>query len=210
MVPVTASGSRSSDPTSVPKLGDPIAYDGALTKIERLGLSALVQEVRDVLTSFRLEVLEERHANGAAAVREMVDKAFDKKEGWTKTTSGDVDFRKCRHVDGVQLCVGVEVQISARSDLLVMDVLHLRDALEKGDIDVAVIVVPSNRLASFLVDRAPSLSAAQRHVRDARADDLPILILPFDHDGIGAALAKKRTRQGRLPDTLAEPPENEG
>lgn len=191
-------------PFLMPKLANPVAYDGVLKKIERLGLADLVDEVREVLTSFRLEVLEERHANGAAAVRELVDKAFNRKEGWSNTTSGDVDWRKCRVIDGVQLCVGVEVQISARSDLLVIDVIHLRHALEQGDIDVAIIVVPTNRLAGFLVDRAPSVAAAERHVKDARAEELPILIIPFEHDGAGTPLPKRRTRQGRLPDAVAD------
>jgi len=185
----------------MPLLEEEVRYDGAVKKMERLGLAGLVQEVRDALTSFRLEVSEVRHANSAAAIREMIDRAFSEVGGWTKTTSGDVDWRKCRVTGDVQLCVGVEVQISARSDLLVMDVIHLRDALENGDIDLAVIVVPSDELAYFLVDRAPSLSAATRHVTSARAEDLPILILPFKHDGPGAALPKRRTNRGRLPTT---------
>jgi hypothetical protein len=188
----------------VPVLVQEVAYDGAAAKISRLGLTELVQEVRDVLTSFRLEVEESKDANGGAAVREMVDAAFSLKGGWTKTVSGGVDWRKCREVDGVRLCVGVEVQISARSDLLVIDVIHLRDALEAGTIDVAVIVVPSNELAVFLPDRAPSLSAAERHVRAARAETLPIVVIPFSHDGAGAALPKKRTNQGKLPEQLLE------
>ena len=194
----------------MPKLAPEVGYNGAYTKIDRLGLHALVQEVRDVLTSFRLEVLEEKEANGGASVRELVDAAFVAKGGWTNTATGDVDWRKCKVVNGTQLCVGIEVQISARSDLLVIDVIHLRDALEKGDIDVAVIVVPTDRLAFFLPSRAPSLADARRHVELARAEELPILIIPFEHDGAGTALPKRRTRQGRLPDTVAEvPPDDE-
>lgn len=187
-------------PYFMPTISEEAPYNGVLAKIERLGLSALIQEVRDVLGGFRLEVLEERNQNGGAVVREMIDAAFDARGGWTKTVSGDVDWRKCRHVDGVRLCVGIEVQVSARSDMLVMDVVHLRHALENGEIDVAVLMVPSDRLGMFLTDRAPDLSAAKRHVRSARAEDLPILILGIEHDGPGAALPKRRTRQGRLPE----------
>jgi hypothetical protein len=187
----------------MPILQKEVFYNGAERKIERLGLEDLVQQVRDALSGFRLELLEVRNANGGAVVREMVDQAIASVGGWTNRVSGDVDWRKCRETDGVKLCVGVEVQISARSDLLVIDVIHLRNALEKGDIDVAVIVVPSDRLATFLPSRAPSLSDARRHVVDARADSLPILLMPFEHDGPGEALPKKRTRQGRLPGTVA-------
>jgi hypothetical protein len=192
-------------PFLMPIIVEEVAYDGALAKIERLGLSSLLQEVREILTGFRLEVLEKRNGNGGAAVREMIDAAFDATNTrpdstikWVKTVSGDVDWRKCRHIEGIRLCLGVEVQVSARSDMLVMDVVHLRRALETGEIDVAVLIVPSDRLSVFLTDRAPDVSSARRHVHAARAEDLPILLLAIQHDGPGPALAKRRTRQGRL------------
>jgi len=91
--------------------------------------------------------------------------------------------------------VGVEIQFSARSDLIVVDIIHLRKALTDGKIDVAVLVVPSDRLAVFLTDRGPKMADAKRHVREARADDLPLLIVALEHDGPGTALAKQPKRQ---------------
>lgn len=196
------------------KIGAEHLYDGAQAKITRMGLSGLVDEIRGALRGLRLEVKEERHANGGAEIRARLDDAIAAVGGWTKTVSGDIDWRKCRRVNGTELCVGVEVQISARSDLLVIDVIHLRNALEAGEIDVGVIVVPTDTLSAYLPERAPNATAARRHVRDARAEQLPIVLMPFEHDGPGKALPKRRTNLGRLPPAPthdyagAEPEEN--
>jgi hypothetical protein len=93
--------------------------------------------------------------------------------------------------------LGIEVQFSARSDLLIIDIVHLREALTQGKIDVGVVVVPSDRLSYFLTDRGPSISDAKRHVHEARAEDFPLLLIALEHDGPGPPLAKqkKRTRK---------------
>lgn len=113
--------------------------------------------------------------------------------------AGDIDWTRCHTINGTKVCVGVEIQMSARSDLLVVDVMHLRGALERGEIDVGVLVVPSDRLGVFLTDRGPRMADAKKHVRAARADDLPILLIAIEHDGAGPALAKqaKRARKKR-------------
>jgi len=49
----------------------------------------------------------------------------------------------------------------------------IRGALERGEIDVGVLVVPSDGLGVFLTDRGPRMADAKKHVRAARADDLP-------------------------------------
>jgi hypothetical protein len=61
----------------------------------------------------------------------------------------------------------VEIQVSARSDLLIRDVIHLRDSLERGRIDVGTIVV-------------------------ARAENLPLLLIAIEHDGAGPPLPKQK------------------
>ena len=71
-----------------------------------------------------------------------------------------------------------------------------REAITDGKIDVAVLVVPSDRLGVFLTDRGPKMADAKRHVREARADDLPLLLIALEHDGPGPALAKQAKRQG--------------
>jgi len=68
---------------------------------------------------------------------------------------------------------------------------NLRTAIENGQIDVGVLVVPSDRPGIFLTDRGPRMADAKRHVRAARADDLPIVLIALEHDGPGPALAKQ-------------------
>lgn len=185
-------------------------YNGVLQKIERLGLTDLVQEVRDVLGSFQLLIQEGRHVNGAAAIREMMDDAFravnERKEdqGWRVAKSGAVDWTKCYQVNGTNVCVGVEVQVSGRSAMLSVDIIHLRDAVATGNLDVCIIVVPDDELARHITDRAPNVAEAKHFVHKSRSEDLPILIMAFRHDGIGPKLEKKRTNRGKRRDDEEE------
>lgn len=183
----------------MPTIVEEKVYDGALERITRLGLHALVNEVRSICTSFRLLVKEQRDANGGAAVRRVIDAGFGQATGWTKSQTGDVDWVKCHVVNGTRVCLGVEVQFSARSDLLVIDVIHLRKALVRGSIDVGILLVPSDRLSVFLTDRGPSVSDAKRHITEARADDLPLLLIALEHDGPGPSLAKQVKRWRKTP-----------
>lgn len=171
-------------------------YNGVTHRIERLGLAPLLDELRTILQGFPLLVEERRDANGGAAVRKLIDERFEQARGWQKKQTGDVDWTKCHTINGTRVCLGVEIQFSARSDLLVIDIIHLRKALTDGKIDVAVLVVPSDRLGVFLTDRGPKMADAKRHVREARADDLPLLLIALEHDGPGPALAKQAKRQG--------------
>lgn len=177
----------------MPKLEE-AAYDGFYERTKRLGLDGLLNEAREVLGAFELRVLEEKDSNGGAALREMIDARFAVAEGWTKIQSGGVDWTKCHRANGIQVCLGIEVQMSARSDMLVMDIQHLRVAMSDGRIDVGILAVPSDALGRFLTDRAPCLSDAKRHMEMARATDLPILLIGLLHDGPGPALVK-RTRK---------------
>lgn len=184
----------------MPRIVEEKPYNGALERIKRLGLSPLFNEVRQIITNFQLLLKEETDANGGAAVRKMLDDQFEQAGGWTKRKAGGVDWIKCKVVNGTKICLGVEVQFSARSDLLVIDIIHLRKALTLGEIDVGVIVVPNDRLADFLTDRGPSISDAKRHVHEARAEDFPLLLIALEHDGPGPPLAKqqKRTRKKQV------------
>jgi hypothetical protein len=93
--------------------------------------------------------------------------------------------------------MGVELQISARSDLLTNDLAHLMQAIELGNIDVGVIVVPSNQTARYLTDRCPSFSYAVDHVNRIKGQFSPLLIMSIGHDGIGDVIPKRRTNLGR-------------
>jgi hypothetical protein len=178
----------------MPTIVEERAYNGAEERVRRLGLNSLISEVRSIVTDFSLLVKEERDTNGGAAVRQLIDAQFQKATGWSKKQTGDVDWTKCQIVNGTKVCIGVEIQFSARSDLLVIDLIHLRKAITNGHIDVGILVVPSNALAIFLTDRGPKMADAKRHVLEAKAEDLPLILIAVEHDGPGPALAKQFKR----------------
>jgi len=74
----------------------------------------------------------------------------------------------------------------------------LRRALREGSIDVGVLVVPSDRLGKFLTDRGPKMADAKRHVEEAQAQDLPLVLIAIEHDGPGEALAKQAKRPASI------------
>jgi hypothetical protein len=178
----------------LPHIHEEQPYNRALERINRLGLAPLLDELRHILTGFTLRVREEKDANGGAAVRRMLDAQFRVADGWRGKTSGGIDWRKCLVINGASVCMGVEIQFSARSDLVVIDIIHLRQALTAGEIDVGILVLPTDRLSVFLTDRGPSIATAKRHVLAARAEDLPLLLIALEHDGPGPPLAKQGKR----------------
>jgi hypothetical protein len=174
-----------------------VPYDGFYEKTKRLGLEGILNEVRAILGNFELRVLEKKDGNGGAALRELIDARFKAAGTWKKIQSGGIDWTKCHRANGTEVCLGIEIQVSARSDMLVMDIQHLRLAMIEGSIDVGVLAVPSDKLGNFLTDRAPCLSDAKRHVDVARAADLPLLLVGITHDGPGDALPKRYKRTGK-------------
>ena len=96
--------------------------------------------------------------------------------------------------------MGVEIQVSGRSDLLARDIVHIRNNLQDSHIDAGVIVVPSNDLAVWLTDRVANFSYAVRYVEEElrEAKTYSIVLLAVEHDGFSdEALPKKRTNRGR-------------
>jgi hypothetical protein len=178
----------------MPKITDIDNVGAALEKVSRLGLTPLLDELKSMLTNFELRVKEKKDANGGAAVRKIIDARFEQHTGWVKKQTGDVDWTKCKTVNGTKVCMGVEIQFSARSDLIVIDLIHLRRAITNGTIDVGVLVVANDILGPFLTDRGPRLRDARRHVKEARAEDLPLIIIAIEHDGPGDPLAKQPKR----------------
>src|SRR4051794_14676126 len=152
------------------KIVEIVYFDGAETKMNRLGLQGVLQEVCDLLRSTPIFLEERKQANGAAAVRELLDLQFAGAGGWEPKKSGDIDWMKCKCVNDTKVCLGVEIQVSARSELLYKDILHLRTRIAGGDIDLGVIVVPSDRMQSYLPDRTPSISYAKKVIRETDAD----------------------------------------
>jgi hypothetical protein len=62
---------------------------------------------------------------------------------------------------------------------------------------IGVIVVPSDRLQTFLTDRTPSLKDALRYVEQEfkEATTFLIVIIAIEHDAPGKALPKKKTNR---------------
>lgn len=178
----------------MPTVSQTHEFDGAQGKIERLGPTALWGELKEILTGFDLRVHETRDSNSAAVLRGLLDQRFLSRGGWVNKVSGDVDWSKCHAVNGTRVCLGVEVQVSARSDLLIVDVVHLRDALTAGEIDVGIIVTSDDQLSYYLTDRVARYTDAVQAVVRARAQDLPLVVLGLLHDGPGSPLPKKKTR----------------
>jgi hypothetical protein len=181
----------------MPSIKEVFYFNGAEHRITRLGLQPLWAELEGILRGFDLKIEERRDGNSAAGVRSLLDAEFRKLDGWTNKQTGGVDWTKCLTVNGTTVCLGIEIQISGRSDLLIVDVVHLRDELTAGNIDVGIIVVPSDALAVYLTDRVARFSDAKKAVERARATDLPLAIIAIGHDGIGPAIPKRRTRQGQ-------------
>ena len=163
-------------------------FDGAKEKIERLGLWPLIDEIKSAITSFRLELKKEIHGNGSAALRELINGVLRDVGDWTNTASGDVDWIKCRIIDGIRVCIGVEVQMSARSDLIFRDIVHFQKQMREGLIDVCV----------ELTDRTPKFSDGVRVIKEMRADDLPVVLIAIEHDGFSdMPLSKRVTNRGK-------------
>ena len=176
----------------MPQITDRKDYNGFARLVERHALGELLDEALGTL-GFCLLVKEERYANGTRGLREQIDQGFAELGGWTKVAAGGIDWTKSNS-RGAK--IGIEVQVSSRSDLLAVDVMHLQDSLESGVIDVGVIIVPDDTLSRFLTDRTPNLRTAIKHV-EQRASDRPVSIVAFRHDGAGDALPKMRTNLGR-------------
>ena len=97
-------------------------------------------------------------------------------------------------LNGTSVCVGVEVQVSGRSDLVAVDLLHLKKNLVEGTIDLGVLIVPDDSLSHHLTDRTPNYTEALRHLHMADADRIPLILIAFEQDGFGPALAKQTKR----------------
>jgi hypothetical protein len=158
-------------------------------------LADLFLEIQEIFLATRVLVAASKDANGAAALRESLDGAFARADGWKQQKTGAVDWIKVfRHLDVVATSLGVEIQVSSRSDLLIRDIVHLRNSLQAAEIDIGVIVVPSDALQRFLPDRTPRFSDAERYIEREfkEAMTYPIIVMAIEHDGVGEALPKRK------------------
>ncbi len=147
------------------KITDIRYYGGARDKIARLGLAHLFLEVQQIILDTKVFLLEQKDANSGAVVREALDKGFVDAKDWHPRKTGGIDWTKrLRYNETVLSRIGVEVQVSARSDLVVRDLVHLRNKLQESEIDIAVIIVPSDRMEVYLPDRYPRFGEAVKYV----------------------------------------------
>jgi len=170
------------------KIVQEIAYNGAEQRIERLNLRPLVEEVRGILKGLKIRIKEQKHANSGGVLRKLLDSQFEQKGGWTRRTAGGSDWKKCTEIDDATVCIEVEIQVSARSDLVVIDIYHLRRSIQRGEIDLGILIVPTDRLTPFLKSRQPSLRETQRAIEETDAHRIPLLVMAIEHDGPGPAL----------------------
>lgn len=175
----------------MPKIVEETSYNRTENKVKRLGLTGLVDEVREIVVGLRLPVRGQGNLAEEAEIRELVKARFEGRGGWSEGHTGAGCWTKCRVVKKARFCIAVECQFSAPEDLERVDLSRLRQGVIEGQIDVGVLVVPSDRLGGFLTDRAPRFSDVLRHVAQARAEDLPLIVMAVEHDGAGDALAKQ-------------------
>jgi Restriction endonuclease BglII len=158
-------------------------------------------ELQEILISTDVRVQNKKQANGAGRVRELIDERFHEYPDWKQSKSGNVDWvKRLRYNETIVARIGVEVQVSGRSDLLARDIIHIRNNLQDSHIDVGVIVVPSDDFEYFLTDRVANFSYAVRYVEEElrEAQTYPIVLIAVEHDGYAdKALPKKRTNRGK-------------
>jgi len=167
----------------------------------RLGLAHIFLELQEILIATQVLVLDEKQANSAGVVRERIDAKFGEYPEWELNKSGDIDWMKrFRYNQTIVSRIGVEIQVSGRSDLLARDIVHIRNNLQDSHIDVGVIVVPSDEFEFRLTDRVANYSYAIRYVEEElrEAQAYPIIMIAGEHDGFDdQPLPKKRTNRGR-------------
>jgi len=179
------------------KLTDLVFYNGSRERISKLGLAELFLELQEIILSTKIYLKEQKDANGAAEVRKALDSSFENKADWQKISTGGIDWKKQRRVNRTFLAqLGVEIQVSARSDLLIRDVVHLRNSIQEGEIEAGIIVVPNERFQNFLPDRTPSIRDARRYIEEElkEAMNFPIILFGIEHDGPGDALKKQKRK----------------
>jgi hypothetical protein len=176
-------------------------YGGSREKVCRLGLAHIFLELQEILIGTEVRVLDEKQANGAGRVREMIDERFDACEDWVPTKSGGLDWvKRLRYNQSIVARMGVEVQVSGRSDLLARDIVHIRNSLQDSHIDIGVIVVPSDELEYRLTDRVANYTYAIRYVEQElrEAQSYPMILMAVEHDGFSEEpLPKKTTNRGK-------------
>ena len=175
-------------------------YGCARDKVCRLGVAHPFVELQEMILETEIYFLPEGTDANAAHIRRRLDERLIANRNWKKNAAVGVDWvRRIRYNENFLARLGVEIQVSSRSDLLIRDIVHLRNSLQEGVIDVGVIVVPDDEMQVFLPDRPPSYRDAVRYIEKEfkEATTFPIIVLAIGHDGISdKPLPKKKTNLG--------------
>lgn len=182
------------------KISHTTFYAGARDKLCRLGLAKPFVDLQELILDTKIQLPLKRKATNNNFVNRRLNRRLVASGDWRRNASPGV--RRVRHIrykDIFLARLGVEVQVSARSDLLIRDIVHLRNSLQEGVIDIGVIVVPDDEMQVFLTDRTPSYRDAVRYIEKEfkEATTFPIIIMAIGHDGISdKPLPKKKTNLG--------------
>lgn len=178
----------------MPELKECAFFGGAPEKIDRLGLKCIWNELESILTDFEPHIGNRNNISGRLSLRKLIDERFRSLVAWQLKRGGY--WAGCHKIDGIRAYLGVRMQLSVtpESDRLFVDLQYLCDGITRGQIDVGVLVVPSDNPIEARVAR---YSDAVKAVERARASDLPLAVLALEHDGPGPALIKRQTRQGK-------------
>lgn len=185
----------------MPNVAERMFFAGAQEKIDRLGLKGIWTELETVLTGFEFCLNNDDKSDAGIVLRKLLDDRFRSLSSWNKKKGEGIDWAGCHRANGTRVCLGVEIQfsVSAKSDLIFVDLQYLYDEIDSGRIDVGVMVVPSTKLGYFLREGAATYKDAVRGIQRANASHYPVAVLALEHDGPGLALTKRRTRQGKRP-----------
>jgi|SRR5437588_8009492 len=177
------------------KISQTKSYSGASDKLCRLGLAETFVHLQEAIFDTKVYLSSKRKPSKGVLVSRQFAKALIGGPSWRRDASGKW-IGQFRYEDQFLSRLGLEIQISSRSDLLIRDIVHLRNSLQEGVIDIGVIVVPDDEMQVFLTDRTPSYRDAVRYIEKEfkEATTFPIIIIAIEHDGISdTALPKKKT-----------------
>jgi hypothetical protein len=165
----------------MPELIERAFFGGAKEKVNRLGLEYIWNELESVLTDFEVQRENRNNATDRLSLRKLLDERFRSLVAWEFKRRGY--WIGCHKIDGIRAYLGVRMQffVTPESDRLLVDLHYLCNGIIEGQVDVGVLVVPSNN--SFPNRRVARYSDAVKAVERARACDLPLAVLALEHDG---------------------------
>lgn len=136
--------------------------------IIRFGLAPLIDEARRVGTSASLS------RENSRAVRTLLASRFHATEGWQRSGSGWV---KCRRVERARFCARVEGEFSGREESLILALMNLRKSIVQGRVDVGVLFLAGTARRVSGQAGMSILARAQRCVKNAGLQDLPLVLM---------------------------------